>query len=59
MIWLVISAYAVLGLLFVLGMCRAASRAGSADLHLRHRTPERTVDLTEAADDDEQAERGA
>ena len=65
MIWLAISAYAVVGLLFVVGLCRAASRANMAGLHLRRHAPEHlSVNLTEAetqapAATERQAERGA
>jgi hypothetical protein len=55
MIWLALSAYAVLGLVFIVGLCRAASRANAAGLQLIRRAPEPT-DLTEA---EEQAERVA
>jgi hypothetical protein len=59
MIWLVISVYAVLGLLLVVGLCRAASGAGMGDLQPRRSAPAPLVDLTQAVADDEHAERGA
>lgn len=56
MIWLAVSAYAILALLFVVGLCRAASRASVVGVQPKRSAPEHLVDLTEA---DEQAERGA
>jgi hypothetical protein len=59
MIWLAISAFAVVGLLFVLALCRAASHADMAGLHLPRHVSEH-LDLTKPeARDETQSERGA